>query len=69
MPPNIAIFQFIVVAVTGRAVGKKQKTKNEIRKIRAVILIAMPHLPRENFDGGNGSRRKRFERTQPMDTM
>jgi hypothetical protein len=69
IPPNIAIFQFIVCGVTGLAVGKKQKMKKEIRKIRAMILIDMPHFPSENLAGGRGSLRRRFERKQPMDTM
>lgn len=69
IPPNIAIFQFIVFGVTGLAVGKKQKMKKEIKKIRATMLMAMPHFPSENFAGGRGSLRRRFERKQPMDTI
>lgn len=62
MPPNIAMFQFIVCGVTGRAVGKKQKTKKEIRNMSAMMLIAMPQRPREKRAGGSGSRRKHLEK-------
>jgi hypothetical protein len=65
----MATFQFIVCGVTGRAIGKKQKTKKEIRNMSAMMLIAMPQRPREKRAGGSGSRRKRLERKQPMEMM
>ena len=69
MPPNMAMFQFIVVAVTGRLVGKKAKMKKEKRKQSAMTLIAMPHRPSEKRAGGSGSRRRRLANMQPMESM
>ena len=69
MPPNMTQLQFIVCGSTGRAVGKKQKKKNGMRKTSAVTLIARPHFPRENLLGGMGSPRSRLEMTQPIETM
>ena len=65
----MTMFQFMVFASTGVAVGKKQKTKKGTRKIRAMILIAMPARPKDQRAGGSGSRRRRLERMQPMERI
>lgn len=69
IPPNMAMFQFIVCAVTGRAVGKKQKMKKAKSKQSAMALIAEPQRPSEKRAGGSSSPRKRFAKIQPMETM
>lgn len=69
MPPNMAIFQFIVLASTGVAVGKKQKTKNVERNPSAIALITKPQRPRVKADGGSGSRRSRFRKMQPIESI
>ena len=65
----MTIFQFIVSACTGVAVGKKQKMKKGTRNTSAIALIAVPARPSDQRDGGSVSPRKRFERMQPMDKM
>ena len=67
MPPNIAIFQFIVSAVGLLSVGLKQKIKKLKRKAMAMQLHAMPHLPSEKREGGRGSLRRRRVMKQPME--
>ncbi len=69
MPPNMAIFQFIVVASTGVAIGKKQKTKKMNKNARAIALIAKPQRPRVKTEGGNGSPRHLFKKMQPMERI
>lgn len=69
MPPNMAIFQFIVVASTGVAVGKRQKTKNVKRNPSAIALLIKPQRPSVKADRGSGSRRSRFRKMQPIESI
>ena len=65
----MTIFQFIVSACTGVAVGKKQKQKKGTRNTSAIAFIAVPERPSDQRDAGSVSPRRRFERMQPMDKM
>ena len=67
MPPNIAIFQFMVSAVGLLSVGLKQKMKKLNKKAMARQLHGMPHLPSEKREGGSGSLRRRRVMKQPME--
>lgn len=65
----MTMFQFIVSGSTGVAVGKKQKTKNGTKNIRAMTLIAKPARPSDQRAGGSGSLRMRLERMHPIQRM
>lgn len=69
IPPNMAIFQFIVVTSTGVAIGKKQNTKKAQRKHSAMVLMVRPQRPSEKPAGGRGSLRSRLRNMHPMESM
>ena len=50
------------------ALGKKSSTVAKLRKHMAIKLTHRPARPREKYEGGNDSPRKRLLITQPMAT-
>lgn len=67
MYPKLILFrsvsyQFMDVPFGLGALGKNWKIQATSRKDIAMILMALPDLPRLNREGGNGSPRIRFWR-------
>ena len=69
VPPNMTEFQFIVLGVTGIAIGKKMKTQTTSRYIKAPMLTKIPKRPRFQRRDGSGSPRKRFRMRQEKDMI
>ena len=65
-PPNIAELQFIVLAVTGVARGKKANSQIGIKNNIAAMLIANPNLPSDHRRGGRGTPYSRLQTRLPM---
>lgn len=69
MAPNTTMAQFISAAVGMGYTGKKLKTKEMMRKARAMSLHRAPQRPKDQRRGRRGSPRHRFRRTQPTEAM
>ena len=68
-PAHTAGAQFAEEAVTGRPPGKQLMTTANPAKKNAKAFIGSPHLPKLHLACGRGSPRRRFKRTQPIESM
>ena len=66
--PKIRMLQLKPAGSGFGVAGKNMKTQATERKQSAMMLMGVPALPSVQREGGNGSPRRRFVRTQAMQT-